>query len=205
MTQIIEPKPLKSLWIDFSEEKIEKVLFLDIDGVIQPFTEYRFEHVYNANEMERLFKELENEFKINYREFDKYDVAAAYYDWDKTAVKEIKRILDATGAKIVVSSSWRSGTTGDYLPFLLRIHGLQEYLYGYNPIFLEGFPKDKEYEYLAHARSIEILEYLKMHPHIRKWAAVDDVNLPDDFPENAVVTYPKITAGDADKCIRMLQ
>jgi hypothetical protein len=221
MIQIIELKPLKNseiienynlrnqegknLWIDFSEEKIKKALFLDIDGVIQPFTEYRFEHVHNDDEMEQLFKELENKFKVDYREFDKYDVAAAYYDWDKAAVKELKRVLDATGAKIVVSSSWRGGTTGDYFPFLLRMHGLQKYLYGYNPIFLEGFPRNEEYKNLTHARSIEILEYLKMHPHIKKWVAVDDVNLSKDFPKNAVVTYPKITAGDADKCIRMLQ
>jgi len=191
----------KNLWIDFSEEKIEKALFLDIDGVIQPFTEYRFEYMNKEDGMEQLFIELEDEFKINYREFNKYDVAAAYYDWDRDAVKEIKRILDATGAKIVVSSSWRSGITGDYFPFLLRIHDLQKYLYGYTPIFFEGLPK---YDGIRHARSIEILEYLKMHPHIKKWVAVDDIDLSGDFPENAVVTYPKITAEDADKCIEIL-
>jgi hypothetical protein len=191
----------KNLWIDFSEEKIEKALFLDIDGVIQPFTEYRFEYMNKEDGMEQLFIELEDEFKINYREFNKYDVAAAYYDWDRDAVKEIKRILDATGAKIVVSSSWRSGITGDYFPFLLRIHDLQKYLYGYTPIFFEGLPK---YDGIRHARSIEILEYLKMHPHIKKWVAVDDIDLSGDFPENAVVTYPKITTGDADRCIEIL-
>jgi hypothetical protein len=191
----------KNIWIDFSDEKIEKALFLDIDGVIQPFTEYRFEHVHNDGEMERLFKELEDKFNIDYRQFDKYDVAATYYDWDKDAVNEIKRILDTTGAKIVVSSSWRSGTTMDYFPFLLRIHDLQKYLYGYNPIFYEDLPK---YEGLRHVRSIEILEYLKIHPHIKKWVAVDDIDLSKDFPENAVVTYPKITSDDANRCIEIL-
>jgi hypothetical protein len=191
----------KNIWIDFSDEKIEKALFLDIDGVIHPFTEYRFNYVHSNSEMERLFKELENKFNVDYREFNRYDVAAAYYDWDKDAVKEIKRILDTAGAKIVVSSSWRSGTTANYLPFLLRMHDLQKYLYGYNPIFFENLPK---YEGIGHARSIEILEYLKMHPHIKKWVAVDDMDLSKDFPENAVVTYPKITHDDANKCIEIL-
>jgi len=217
MLTVIDPKPMKysdisdnfnsrirerkNICIDFSEEKIEKALFLDIDGVIQPFTEYRFEHVNKDDEMELLFKELENEFKVDYREFNRYDVAAAYYDWDKDAVKEIKRILDTTGAKIVVSSSWRGGITGGYFPFLLCIHDLQKYLYGYAPIFFGGLP---EYEGIEHTRSIEILEYLKMHPHIKKWVAVDDINLSKDFPDNAVVTYPKITTADADKCIEIL-
>jgi len=194
MLAIIEPK-------DFIEEKINKALFLDIDGVIQPFTEYRFEHVNRDGEMEQLFKELENEFKVNYREFNRYDVAAAYYDWDRDAVKEVKRIFDTTGAKIVVSSSWRIGTTGDYFPFLLRIHDLQKYLYGYTPVFFKGLP---EYDGIKHTRSVEILEYLKKHPHIEKWVAVDDIDLSEDFPENAVVTYPKITTGDADRCIEIL-
>ncbi|MCL2102137.1 MAG: HAD domain-containing protein [Fibromonadales bacterium] len=217
MIKIVSPKPMKKsemmenlniryneredIWIDFSREKIKKALFLDIDGVIQPFTEYRFKYVHNDAEMEQLFKKLEDEFEVDYREFDKYDVAAAYYDWDKDAVKEIKRILDETGAKIVVSSSWRSGTTGDYFPFLLRMHGLQKYLYGYTPIFFKGLPK---YEDIKRTRSIEILEYLRMHPHIKKWVAVDDIDLDVDFPKNAVVTYPNITTSNADKCIKIL-
>jgi len=172
---------------DFSDEKIEKVLFLDIDGVIHPFTQSYCEYM---NDIGRLLNELENKFHINYREFNVCDVAMAYYDWDMDAINEIKRILDTTGAKIVISSSWRCSSTGNYLPFLLRMHDLQKYLYGYTPIMQN--------------RPVEILEYLKMHPHIKKWVAVDDMDLSKDFPENAVVTYPKITASDADKCINIL-
>jgi len=174
-------------FIDFSEEKIERALFLDIDGVIYPFTQYRYEYM---NDSERLLNELENKFQVNYREFDISDVTLAYYDWDKAAIKEIKRILDTTGAKIVVSSSWRCGRAGNYLPFLLRMHDLQKYLYGYNPIM--------------RSRPAEILEYLKAHPHIKNWVAVDDMDLTQAFPENAIITYPKITASNADKCIEIL-
>jgi len=206
MLKIIKSKPFtegaegENIFIDFGEEKIEKVLFLDIDGVIQPFTEYYIEHVNDNDKMELLFRKLENEFKVDYREFQRCDVAIAYYDWDKDAVKELKRILDTTGAKIVVSSSWRSGVSGDYLPFLLRMHDLEKYLYGYTPLF-SHWP---EYEGLEHDRSVEILEYLKMHPHIEKWVAVDDKDLSGDFPQNSVVTSQKITVNDADRCIEIL-
>ena len=61
-----------------------------------------------------------------------------------------------------------------------------------------------KYEWLEDDRSIEILEYLKTHPHIKKWVAVDDKNLARDFPQNAVVTRRKITVGNADKCIEIL-
>ena len=179
---------------------IEKALFLDIDGVIHPFTDHYLEYVNDNDKMENLFKKLESEFKVDYRKFHKYYVATAYCDWDRDAVKELKRVLDATGAKIVVSSSWRMGAPGDYLPFLLRMHDLQKYLYGYTPLF-SGW---SEREGLEHDRSVEILEYLKMHPYIKKWVAVDDKDLSRDFPKNSVVTYPKITAEDADRCIEIL-
>lgn len=197
----ISSKENKIFWIDFSEEKIEKVLFLDIDGVIQPFTDYRFKYVENKNVMEKLYLELESKFNFDYRQLHKYDVAAVYYDWDRDAVHEIKRILDTTGAKIVISSDWRSEEV--HLPYFLRIHDLEQYLYGFTPLFNGNAPRDK-YKGLSHYRSIEILEYLRTHPHIKKWVAVDDKNLPLDFPQNAVVTHKKISADDADKCIEIL-
>ncbi|MDR2578385.1 MAG: hypothetical protein LBC70_06200 [Chitinispirillales bacterium] len=221
--EIVVPKPMTSeeLWdarnkreeekkdvfIDFSDELIEKALFLDIDGVIQqPSSQRRFDYVNDEAVMDQLYKELEDKFNVNYREFDKYDVTATYYDWNKGAVEEIRRILDVTGAKIVVSSDWRIGRMGFYLPFLLRIHDFQKYLHGYTPIY-HGYgsgPKRPEYENISRTRSVEILEYIRAHPHIKKWVAVDDINMSKDIPENFVEVYPRITAEEADRCIEIL-
>ena len=64
-----------------------KMIFLDIDGVLQPYdnTE-RFKH-----DLKETVEEVSKKFddKI-YFTMDPYDVAAVYYDWDDKAV----RLLD---------------------------------------------------------------------------------------------------------------
>jgi hypothetical protein len=184
----------------------KKVLFLDIDGVLQPpGSQDRFEHMRNKEEMECLFKELEEKYGADYRKFDLADVAATYYDWDLDSVKELKRILDETGAMLVISSNWREGKMGDYFPELLKIHDLRKYLFGYTPSldyeFVRNFP---EYKDFYNTRSAEIVDYLRYHPDIKNWVAVDDMNLTKDFPENAVRTWPKLKKNDADICIEIL-
>ena len=194
------------IFIDFSDEKIEKALFLDIDGVIQAFTENRFEYIRDEIGMEKLFVDLEKEFNCDYRTFDLYDLTAVVYDWDKEAVQELKRVLDTTGAKFVVSSDWRYDSKLLILPFLFRIHDLEKYLYGYTPIFfdIQTIQSKPENEKIYWHRSIEILEYIKAHPHIKKWVAVDDLDMSRDIPDNFVGTYPKLTSEKADKCIEIL-
>jgi hypothetical protein len=52
-------------------------------------------------------------------------VAAVYYDCDKTAVAELKRILEKTGEKIVISSDWREETVDNMVDFC-RMYDLDE-------------------------------------------------------------------------------
>jgi hypothetical protein len=182
-----------------------KVIFLDIDGVLQPWNStQRFKHI---KEMDRVNKELSDKYGIDYTQYHEYDVAAVYFDWDKESVSELRRILEVTGAKIVISSDWRAYSTLERLVDFFRIHDMAEYVIDFNPIedIYEIKYKNAEYLDFVHFRSIEILRYLNNHPEITKWVAIDDLHLNRDLgDENVVVTYSKMKKEDADKCIEIL-
>lgn len=119
-----------------------KALFLDIDGVIQAYSDQnRFKHVDEFVDLsKRLTQELNNGFDYYkyggnyYKETPRhapakqYDIAAVYFDWRPEVVARLRRILDSTEAKIVLSSDWRENGL-DNMRGLLDIHGLGKYLY----------------------------------------------------------------------------
>jgi hypothetical protein len=188
-----------------NSENHEKVLFLDIDGVLQPYgAQDRFKHIKEADEFNR---KLLDEFSVDYSRYNVYDVMAVYYDWDKGAVAELKRILDTTGAKIVLSSDWRDKTIYR-MADLCRIHGLDGYLIDATPSTEERNQRDvennPEYKQMIY-RAIEISMYVNDHPEIKNYVAIDDMHLIKDLGEkHAVETSNKMTKENADKCIELL-
>jgi len=142
--------------------------------VLQPWNNRdRFNHVKDEAVAE-LNADLLSRFGIDYGKYDRYDVAAVYYDWDKEAVAQLKRVLDETGAKIVLSSNWRDPVMNRMIDFF-KLHGLEKYYVDDTPDLDYWDGKDqpcyKGYRY----RTIEILEYLKAHPHIEGYVVVDDM------------------------------
>jgi hypothetical protein len=81
-----------------------KIIFLDIDGVLnhQNWYEYRHKNI---------------DMKLLSEEYPKYE-------FDPNSVECLNWITDATGAKIVVSSSWRHGRTVEQLKELLTSVGV---------------------------------------------------------------------------------
>jgi hypothetical protein len=81
-----------------------KVIFLDIDGVLnhQNWYQYRYENI---------------DMKLVSNEYPKYE-------FDPKSVECLNWITDATGAKIVVSSTWRLGRTVEELQGLLKSVGV---------------------------------------------------------------------------------
>ena len=183
-----------------------KVIFLDIDGVIQPInSKIRFEHI---PEFDKISEELSQKFGVDYCQYHPYDVGAVYFDWDKTALELLQGILDKTGAKIVISSDWRlSGGLERMLDFF-KIYGMDQYIVDIVPpnsgdLICDWIKETPEYKGIPW-RSIEILEYLKAHPHIQKYVAIDDLPLDRGLGKFAVITEEVMTQKDANKCIRIL-
>lgn len=150
------------------ERNNRRVIFLDIDGVLQPTcNQYRFKH-----DMVALQKELASEYDDSgYLELDKYDVAAVYYDWDKRAVDELKKLLDDTGADIVLSSDWRQTKDLKAMKRLFRIHGLDGYL-------KELVPSTAQFS----DKPDDIPAYLKEHPELYYYCVIDDRYMAMNFP-----------------------
>ena len=73
-----------------NSHKITKVIFLDIDGVLN--TERKAKEVYDNNNLD------------SHDEFGRL--------FDENALYWLNKIIDETGAEIVISSSWRNDGLG---------------------------------------------------------------------------------------------
>lgn len=80
-----------------------KIVFLDIDGVLQPYdSDNRFYEI-NAK-TKKLVMELSEKYNIDYSQYSIYDILATYYDWNDDAISRLKHILSITSSKIIITS-----------------------------------------------------------------------------------------------------
>lgn len=145
-----------------------KVLFLDIDGVLNS------DHFYVNRPKE--IKHLP------------YPLS----EFDPECVKRLNKILDVTGARLVLSSSWRhDGTVYN----VLRRAGITHDIWDITP-----YEMDKP-------RGHEIRKFLEEHKEIDSYVILDDI--PNMLPEQKshfVNTNPcrGLTDEDMEKAINIL-
>lgn len=100
---------------------------------------------------------------------------------DNEKVELVKQICDATGAKIVISSSWRRYTLEQTLEILTN----QEKVYGHNPFpypeyivgitsRMYGFKYGERETHYAACRGLEINQWLKEHEDVTNYVILDD-------------------------------
>lgn len=127
-----------------------KVIFLDIDGVL------------NSDEY------IEKTQRLNIEGIEK--------DVDKEKIKLLKKAIAETGAKIVLSSSWRYTKNGGYLKQLLGEYG----------IFTDSTP------FVNHERGKEIKQWLTKHPEIDDFVILDD-EIFDSYDDELMKKLVKIS------------
>lgn len=153
-----------------------KIIFLDIDGVLND--EQTFIDIHNYWE-ETGYRKLEIDINM---------------------VKRLKKIIDATDAKVVLSSSWRFGwdliADGNCIPRVKQDKELNDILlyHGIKVYSKTGRSKDGQ-------RGKEISEWLDNHSGIESFVIIDDEtsDLMDYYNRGLVVKTSFRPAGEMIK------
>lgn len=163
----------------------KKILFLDIDGVLNTKWWY--------SQMDR------NTPK------DKYG-----YAFDPKAVANLKRIVEETGADIVISSSWKC-MGHSQMEDMWKERNLPGKIVGVTPNSVsDNLLTDADIDSMEqfHIRGEEIKEWLTKHgKHVSHYAIIDDMdNMLPEQQSHFVNTNPEvgITEDDAEKTIEIL-
>ena len=155
-----------------------KVIFLDNDGVI--CLQNNWGGRYKKARQYMIDHNIE-EHDTSMMDERKRPVEVRFDDFDKKAISVLNEILDETGAEIVVSSDWKLHATVEELGDYYESQGIIK-----RPIDrtlnMDEFDPDGASLYAwkgwrGRMRILEIEQYLKDHPEITHWVAVDDINM----------------------------
>ena len=119
-----------------------KVIFLDFDGVLNS----------------------ENWYRRRFNEIGTSDISGKYplYEFDPLSIKELNRIIEQTGASVVVSSSWRVGNRIEDLQKMLDVVGFKGEIIDTTPSFYaKGVDSDENRISYTVPRGCEIEWWLK--------------------------------------------
>lgn len=128
------------------------------------------------------------------------DRCGIYIGIEDRKVELLKQIVDSTGAKIVLSSTWRLGINNKGHRLEHHAEYLNEKLLKYG---LEIYDKTKELSRHGELRGKEINEWLSRHPDVEQWVVLDDEYFIDfnmyDIPQHLVHTYFYVDGLNEDK------
>jgi len=156
-----------------------KVIFLDNDGVIclsnNWGSRYKKQEEWGGRKLSMTAKEMPVEYRFD--------------NFDEKAIGVLNSILEETGAEIVVSSDWRLYANleelGDYYEskgIIKRPISVTE-VFHFTNWLEEGFIKDHgdfpwtRQEDREQQRHFEIKRWLRDHPEVTHWVAIDDLHM----------------------------
>jgi len=142
---------------------MDKVIFLDIDGVLATDTEFMSSRK-NFHKRFPVAKELHIPYRFN-----------------RKAVQVFNEILQQTDAKIILSSDWKLHWNFEELGQIFDFNGVLRKPFGLTPI------SPVSMSHLSKNRANEINEFLKLHQVVKNHVVLDDLDLeqyltqPDKF------------------------
>jgi hypothetical protein len=140
----------------------KKLLFLDIDGVL-------------------------NSYAVNYG-MKNWPVCC----YDRNLCKNLDYVLNKAGAELVISSTWREDAgLWESMPAILRMWGIMHEPVGRTTsdiLIMPRGPWEPDATWHARNRTAQIIEYVLAHQP-NAWIAVDDIDLELN-DENFVHTNP---------------
>ena len=166
-----------------------KIIFLDIDGVLNP--------VIYMNALHKMWAQSNKEIKSH----DNFGQLFFYHNCDA-----LKRIIDETEAKIVISSSWRLNGE-EAMKSMWNHRNLSGEIIGITPTETEVVKSGQAEFYDMVCRGMEIDFWIKKNGFVGNYVIIDD---DDDMLESQkdffVETHPNIglTMEDAKKAIEIL-
>ncbi len=167
-----------------------KVIFLDIDGVLNS---------------ENMLNRLDDE----HRALGSHDPCECYAIkrmMDLPLVQRLNQIIAATGAKVVISSSWRLFVGAEAVAEILVARGFIGEVIGQTPdlvndaAWLEAWRSREEapFEYERMQRGWEIREWLHSNPGVESFAVLDDCSDMDGVKHRLVLCDPLTGLDDPD-------
>ncbi|MFR6071600.1 MAG: HAD domain-containing protein [Faecalitalea cylindroides] len=137
------------------------ILFLDIDGVLNPPICPQYELDFALND--KLAAKLNNP---SIKKLNIYFVNQVYYGFDKKSCELIKKLAQEFEAKIVLTSSWRLYYTKEEIEGMFEIVGI----------------KDTFIDFTVHGnpRNNVIMEYVHTH-NVKRYLVIDDFDMRNNF------------------------
>lgn len=188
-----------------------KTLFLDIDGVLNSRKFSREKSIEMSQKDLNSLKSapvlycLGGGLDMGRRKADDREKLRDLNDIDDKAVTLLNQILKETGAKVVVSSTWRLLRTLEAIRWVLESKGFVGEIIDHT----EDLPirAAKMSIILGRVRGQEIQEWLSRHPEVTSFAIVDDGSDMEPHMDKLVQTsYDEgLTQEKADELIEMLK
>lgn len=146
------------------------ILFLDIDGVIHPFTR-NTNYIPDPTLTKRLAIETNNPEIEN---MNPYLAHFVKYRFDWNAIEYIGNLIDEFDVKIVISSSWRMMYNDKDFEHMFAIMGWKD-------AYIGKTGKEK-------ARYHLIQDYIKEHK-IHKFLVIDDLDMTSYFKKHMILCH----------------